>query len=160
MPANLILTLQLICISAFHSSASLSSLDFFSPCLYNKTHSKVLLTMFYCQWYLNNSPFCGSLTAMQVHMLSLQIVPEAADVGCPRQHCKVWKCSVESWSFRSPFLVCDSDEGDLTWKTNENVLFKEKSSDSQVVHFPSTRKSFLTHLCPLKSPVGMSNIYN
>lgn len=56
---------------------------FFPPCMCDKTHSKVLQAMFCCQWYLNNSTSWGSLTVIQVHMLSLSNCGWSSRCGMP-----------------------------------------------------------------------------
>lgn len=117
MPANLVLTLQVICISASWSGASLPSLQF-SPCLYNKTHNKVLQTTFYCQWHLHflrltdsdtsayaKSPNCAWSSRCGMPPLPLELVKNA-----------VWCWSMESWSLRSPFQACVGAVRDITLK--------------------------------------------
>lgn len=160
-PANLVLTLQLVCISASHSSASLPSLDFFLffPCFYNK----FCRPCSYCQWHLSNSTLCNSLPVIQMHAGSkLRPKQQTWDAPTTTGTCikALWKWNMESWRFRSPFQGCVGALGGISLKTSENVVTKENKPNSQMITFPFTGKPFLTHLLPLMSPVRMSNVYN
>lgn len=91
MTANLVLTLQVICISASWSSASLPSLHFFFPYLYSKTHNKVLQTKFYCQWHLHFLRCTDSDTSAYAKYPNCAC---SSRCGMPHCHWNLWKCSM------------------------------------------------------------------